>query len=320
MLRAACWIASRQVFERPVRTILTIAGIALGVSVAIAIPTANEEVLKSFQDAVTAVAGRATLQVSGGELGLDEGVIPRLLAHPAVTSASPVLSQGGRLVTGPHRGQPLLVMGLDLLDAPDLKGIEVRTGAESGNVAERFDALLAPDAIFIGRRLADDWGLRAGSPLDLLVGTRVHHLVVRGVIEISGGGVSAWSQMAIMDIASAQVQFGLVGRLDRIDLVTDPSNSVAEVARDIQAMLPPSLTVSRPSRRNEQVERMVRAFQLNLATLSAVGLLVGLLIVYNTVSFTVVRKRREIGILRAIGMSRQGVAGLFLVQAAVMGL
>ena len=320
MLRAACWIASRQAFERPVRTILTVAGIALGVSVAIAIPTANEEVLKSFQDTVTAVAGRATLQVSGGELGLDEGVIPMLLAHPAVTSASPVLSQGGRLVAGAHRGQPLMLMGLDLLDAPDLKGITVRTDSELGEAAERIDALLAPDAIFIGRRLADDWALHTGSPLDLLVGTRVHHLVVRGVVESSGGGVSAWSQMAVMDIASAQVQFGLVGRLDRIDLVTDPGKPVAEVARNIQAMLPPALTVSRPARRNEQVERMVRAFQLNLATLSAVGLLVGLLIVYNTVSFTVVRKRREIGILRAVGMSRQGVVGLFLVQAAVMGL
>ena len=320
MLRAACWIGSRQVFERPVRTILTIAGIALGVSVAIAIPTANEEVLKSFQSTVTAVAGRATLQVSGGELGLDEGILPEILAHPAVASASPVLSQGGRLVTGAHRGQTLLVMGLDLLDAPDLKGITVRTDSESGEAAERFDALQDPDAIFIGRRLADDWGLHVGSPLDLLVGTRVHHLVVRGVVESSGGADSAWSQMAVMDIASAQVRFGLVGRLDRIDLVTDPSKPVAEVARDIQAMVPPSLTVSRPSRRNEQVERMVRAFQLNLATLSAVGLLVGLLIVYNTVSFTVVRKRREIGIMRAIGMSRQGVAWLFLVQAAVMGL
>jgi putative ABC transport system permease protein len=318
MLRAACWIGSRQVFERPVRTILTIAGIALGVSVAIAIPTANEEVLKSFQDTVTAVAGRATLQVSGGELGLDEGVLPEILAHPAVASASPVLSQGGRLVTGAHRGQALLVMGLDLLDAPDLKGITVRTDSEEA--AGRFDALLASDAIFIGRRLADERGLHVGSPLDLLVGTQVHHLVVRGVVESSGGVDSAWSQMAVMDIASAQVRFGLVGRLDRIDLVTDPGKPVAEVAGEVQAMLPPALTVSRPARRNEQAEHMVRAFQLNLATLSAVGLLVGLLIVYNTVSFTVVRKRREIGIMRAIGMSRRGVAGLFLVQAAVMGL
>lgn len=319
-MRAVWWVGIRQVFERPVRAVLTMTGIALGVAVAIAIPTANEDVLRSFQDTVTAVAGRATLQVSGGELGVDERVLLHLLAHPAVLSASPVLSQGGRLAGGSHRGSPLLVMGLDLLDAPDLKGIEVRTDAASDDATEQFDVLSDPDAVFVGRRLAEDWGLRPGSPLDLLVGTQVHHLVVRGVVESSGGGGSAWSQMAVMDIASAQVQFGLIGRLDRVDLVTDPEKPVAEVAQEIQALLPPSLTVSRPARRNEQVERMVRAFQLNLATLSAVGLLVGLLIVYNTVSFTVVRKRREIGILRAIGMSRQDVAGLFLVQAAAMGL
>ncbi len=320
MFRAACWVGIRQVFERPVRTSLTVAGIAIGVSVSVAIPTANDEVLKSFQDTVTTVAGRATLQVSGGELGLDERVIPMLLAHPAVVSASPVLSQSGRVATGPHRGKPLLVTGLDLLDASDLKGITVQTDSESQEAAERFDALLAPDAIFVGRRLVEDWGLQLGAPLDLLVGTRVHHLVVRGMVESSGGLASAWSQMAVMDIASAQAQFGLVGRLDRIDLVTDPAKPVAEALQEIQTALPPSLTVSRPSRRSEQVEHMVRAFQLNLTTLSAVGLLVGLLIVYNTVSFSVVRKRREIGVLRALGMSRQGVVVLFLVQAAALGL
>ncbi|MFM8551995.1 MAG: ABC transporter permease, partial [Nitrospiraceae bacterium] len=320
MVKAVWLIGTRQAGERPVRTFLTIAGIAIGVSVAIAIPTANETVLKSFRDTVADVTGLATLQVTGGELGLDETLIPNLLAHPAVLSASPVLTQGTRVASGPHRGTPLLVMGLDLLDAQDLKGIRVRTDSESGDEARRFDAFLAPDAVFIGQRLAEDWGLRPGSPLDLLAGIHVHRLVVRGVVESSGGVASAWSQMAVMDIAAAQAQFGLVGRLDRIDLVTDPDRPVAGVAQDIQARLPPALTVSRPSRRNEQVEHMVRAFQLNLATLSAVGLLVGLLIVYNTVSFTVVRKRREIGILRAIGMSRPGVVWLFLAQAAAMGL
>ena len=46
---------------------------------------------------------------------------------------------------------------------------------------------------------------------------------------------------------------------------------------------------------------MVGAMQLNLAALGAVGLLVGLLLMYNTVAFAVVQRRREIGILRAMG-------------------
>src|SRR2546429_8572181 len=64
---------------------------------------------------------------------------------------------------------------------------------------------------------------------------------------------------------------------------------------------------------------MVKAFQLNLTTLSAVGLLVGLLLVYNTVSFAVVQRRREIGIFRALGMSHGSISALFLGEAALIG-
>ncbi|MEK7268483.1 MAG: hypothetical protein AAB093_03680, partial [Nitrospirota bacterium] len=63
-------LARRHLLERPVRTAITILGVALGVSVSVAIRTANVDVLKSFEETVIAVAGRATLQVSGGELGM----------------------------------------------------------------------------------------------------------------------------------------------------------------------------------------------------------------------------------------------------------
>jgi putative ABC transport system permease protein len=64
---------------------------------------------------------------------------------------------------------------------------------------------------------------------------------------------------------------------------------------------------------------MVRAHHLNLATLSAVGLLVALFLVYNTVSFAVAAGRRETGILRAIGMPRASIVALYVAVAAAMG-
>jgi len=316
-MKALCLVGSRQLLERPVRTTITIFGIALGVAVSIAIQAANVEVLKSFEQTILAVAGRATLQVAGGELGLDELVIARLRRHPAVLAASPVIQQGATVASGPHRGQPLIVVGLDLLEAADIKGVRVTGG---GQPEPSFDSLLAPDAIFVGRRLASDWSLEVGRKLDLFVGPARFSVTVRGIVEAQTGVPSAWESMAVMDIAAAQALFGLVGRLDRIDLVTEPTMPVGAVAEELQALLPPAVTVSRPARRNEQVERMVKAFQLNLVTLSAVGLLVGLLLVYNTVAFAVVKRRREIGILRALGMGRGQVCALFMGEAAMMGL
>ena len=120
-----------------------------------------------------------------------------------------------------------------------------------------------------------------------------------------------------MDIAAAQINFGMVGRLDRIDLITGDGQAVEDVMQAVRDVVPPHLVVERPASRTKQVEQMVRAFRLNLTVLSWVGLLVGMFLIYNTLAFAVAQRRREIGIYRAIGMTQARVAGLFLVEAAL---
>jgi putative ABC transport system permease protein len=74
--------------------------------------------------------------------------------------------------------------------------------------------------------------------------------------------------------------------------------------------------VRRPAARSQQVENMLAAFHVNLTALSYVALLVGLFLVYNTVSVAVLSRREEIGILRALGLTRGRVRALFLAEAA----
>ena len=54
---------------------------------------------------------------------------------------------------------------------------------------------------------------------------------------------------------------------------------------------------------------MLGAFQLNLTALSLVSLLVGMFLIYNTIAASVVRRRHEIGVLRALGSERVAGAG-----------
>src|SRR5207249_5082187 len=63
---------------------------------------------------------------------------------------------------------------------------------------------------------------------------------------------STFDELAVMDIAGAQLLFGRLGRLDRIDLVTDPARPVEEVRRAILALLPPELTAKRPQQRRSE--------------------------------------------------------------------
>ncbi len=300
--------------QQPFRSLLTIVGVALGVLASVAITAANVEVLRAFERAVLTVAGPATLEIIGHDLGLDETIIASIRNVSGVERTAPVLEEAVVVAAGPHRGESLQVYGLDLLEEVGRRGFQV----ERGSAEEALDDLLAVDSLYVGTQLAARWNLARGSTLDVIVGPRTMKLRVAGLIRGDEQRRSLWDRVAIMDLAAAQLLFESVGRLDRIELVTAPDRT-EDVAAAVRAILPPHLIVQRPAQRTAQVEKMVGAFQLNLTVLSWVGLLIGIFLVYNTMSFAVAQRRREIGIYRALGMTEQRVAGLFLLEAGLFG-
>jgi ABC-type antimicrobial peptide transport system permease subunit len=79
------------------------------------------------------------------------------------------------------------------------------------------------------------------------------------------------------------------------------------------------LNPASPAQRTEEVEKMLGGFELNMTAMSLVSLLVGMFLIYNTVSASVVRRHHEIGILRSLGVTRNEVRTLFLGEAVVLG-
>ncbi len=316
----------RHVIGEVPRTALTVGGVALGVAVYVAVATANVEILRSFEQAILGVAGRTTLQVSSGTGvagGFDETIIEPVSHADGVILATPVLEIPATIRGGGGSGPIVMpILGVDLLAESDVRDYRVTDGsAKDPDVAGGdWERYLDPDAVFLGRRLAERYGLSVGMPLDVSAGGLARRLVIRGLLEGRGPGKSTLEELAVMDIAAAQLTFDRLGRLDQIDLVTDPTRSMDEVSRVMQALLPPGLTVTRPDQRNAQIERMTRAFRLNVSLLSVVALLVGLFLVYNTVSFAVLRRRREVGILRSLGLSSGGIAQLFLAEVVLIGI
>lgn len=300
----------------PLRTALTIGGVALGVSASVAVRTANVDVLSSFEQAVLTVAGPTTLEVAGGEAGLDERLITHLRTVPGVTTVSPVILQTAVQMRRDQPEQAIQVLGLDLLAEFNTRGFRVSQPTTERQMLD----MIHPYSVFIGEKLATEWNLSVGDEVHLLIGTGSCRCRVAGILHGESDQRSSWERLAVMDIAAAQVTFGMVGQVDRIDLVTDPNLSVEEVAEKVRTVLPPHVTVERPVNRTSQVEQMISAFRLNLTVLSWVGLLVGMFLIYNTMAFAVAQRRREIGIYRAVGMTQGRVALLFLIEAGLFGI
>ena len=65
---------------------------------------------------------------------------------------------------------------------------------------------------------------------------------------------------------------------------------------------------------------MTKAFRVNLTALSLLALVVGLFLIYNTMTFAVVQRRHLLAVLRAIGTTRRQILLLIVSEALLLGL
>jgi len=293
----------RPIFREKTRTILTIAGIAVGVAVVVAIQLANQSALRAFRESVDAIAGRANYQIVSESGRLDENVLLQLqpLWREGVRFA-PVIDVEG--IAEPSQ-EPIRLLGVDLLS-----DLHFRDYRYVKFVTSRSFAIFERDSVILPAPFAREHHLDLGSPFTMNILGNRRTMIVRGILEARGPATAFNGAIAICDIATAQASFGLIGKLSRIDVLAPAAIKIA---------LPPGTRIERPSRRNERVEKMLRAFRVNLFALAGVALLVGMFLVYNTVLISILRRRRDVGIVKTIGAAPSQIFFAFLGEGLLFG-
>jgi putative ABC transport system permease protein len=311
------FVAWRHVRQKPLRAALTVLGIALGVALFVAISAINASTLGFFRDNVGSITGKATFTVLGSEAGFPEAKVDVVKGVPGVESAVPMIESRVRFEGGPG-GKPrsLAVLGIDLLQEAAVRSYK----NDDAVVEDPLEFLNQADSIIVTRSFADDNALTNDSPLDLLTAHGKKRFVVRGILSPAGPARAFGGNVAIMDIDGARVTFGKEGKVDRVDVVPAAGQDAGALAARIEAALGPGYRVEQKDQQAETFARMVKGYQGVLSFLSSLALLVGVFLVANAVTLSVGERRREIGVLRALGASRGGVMLLFVVEAAVMGL
>lgn len=315
------------------RTALTAAGIALGVAVVLAIRLANASAVGGFSAALDAVAGRTSLEVIGAGTGVDESRLASLGWLREWGEVSPVIEGEALALLAGERAEAVRVLGVDILrDQPfrDYRLLDAGGGGRPPTAQDFLALLIDSTSAIVPESFARRHGILVGpaegedstgrSTLRLAIGDRTVSLRVRGLLANEGPARVLGGSFVLMDIAAAQLAFDRIGRVDRLDVRLDDPGRLDQAEQAIGARLPAGLGVQRPARRGQQVEQMLAAFQFNLSALSYVALLVGLFLVYNTIATSVIARREEIGILRAVGATRLKVLALFLGEAAVLAV
>ena len=148
-----------------------------------------------------------------------------------------------------------------------------------------------------------------GGTIRLQINDHTREYTVRGVLPSSAG-----ENVVIMDIAEAQQELGRTGRVDRVLIRVPDQPSLETWQQRLRQALPEGMQVRPQGSGTDENRRMLAAFRWNLRILSYIALLVGAFLIYNTISVSVVRRRPEIGMVRALGASRGAVLGAFLAR------
>jgi putative ABC transport system permease protein len=306
LLEAAAFGPLRQA---PGRTVLAIVAIALGVALGFSVYLINRVAADEVQLASRSLFGMADLSVKAPGLGFDEALYPRLASVPGIAVASPIVEAQARL---PGRDRTLKLVGIDPFRAARLQpGL-----AAAGATASQGEGLLAEDAVWLSPAAAQAFDLAVGDSFEVQVALDTVRLRVAGLLPAG----EYRQPLGMLDIATAQWRLDRLGRLDRVDLRLVPGADPLAVQDALRALLPPGVRLTTPGEASDDAVRLSLAYRSNLTALALVALFTGAFLVYATQSLAVARRRREIALLHAMGMTVREQLAAALLSGGLVGV
>jgi putative ABC transport system permease protein len=305
--------------EHRLRTSLSVFGVALGVAMLVAVIIVNGSVVRGVTATVEDLAGKTDLQVSAGSGGFAEALLDQVKATPGVLHAVPSVQQTVTVRDQRAPSERLMLIGVDMLGEDDAYFRDY----DSSEVEEiRKDPLVFLNSshnVLLSRSFATRWGYKLQDTIALVTSQGVQDFTVWGFVSDSGVGRAFGGAIGVMYYQAMQAAFARDTNIDRIDVALDPQHKLAAVEQALRQRLGPGFVVERPANKGERVGRMLSGVQAGLTMSSLIALLVGAFLIHNTMTISVVQRKREIGILRALGTRQRELVALVTLEGALLG-
>jgi lipoprotein-releasing system permease protein len=330
-------VATRFLREGRMQTLLIIIGVAAGVAVVAYISAlitglqrntidktlgAQAHVTLSPRDDLV-LAARAPASAAAGEPARElvqtqpraqrsrsisnwQLLVPLLEAMPQVKGVSPMVSAAGLAQRG-EASKSIALLGVDLDRYDRIVGL--RAKVVDGT------ARLGPGEGILGRDLAADLGVRVGDRVGIVTGGVNDSLRVTALVDLGVRDVNR--RTVIVPLRTAQSLAGLPGGATSLDLTLADIWSAQALADDLAARWP--YKVESWQQANSQLVSALNAQSVSTAVIRGVVMIVVVLGIASVLVVSVVQKRREIGILRAMGATQGQVLRIFLLQGAIVG-
>ena len=324
-------LLGRSFRSRPIRIILSMFGIVLGVAAILAIGITNQTAMNSVTLIFQETSGKSNLIITSSDTdrqGFSDSLLLRLREYPGIKVVVPSLqlqtllaeesaqSELGLSFFGTETGG-LTLYGIDPQLDPQAREYQMVEG-------KFLSTDLNADEIVLVKDFADENEIEIDKYVEIIAPTGVEKLKVVGLIEKKGAGQLNNGTFGVIPIQTAQRLFYRGDELDQIDLIVLPDKTGQEelesLRANLQNLLGEKFSVLYPASQGQRMTEMLSSYQIGLNFLSGMALFVGAFLIFNAFQMTVIERTREFGMLRTVGMTRGQITRQVLIEASLIGV
>ncbi|MDP0501400.1 MAG: FtsX-like permease family protein [Verrucomicrobiota bacterium JB022] len=296
--------------------------LGLGVAAFLSIRLANRAALAGFGGLDAAVSGQSDWTVQAPAGALPEDALPELRAAIEGLPVELVPLLEGSAID-PQSRQELRLLGTDLMAVQNL-GSADDAGLVGETTGNWWDLLRHPRAVVIAPGLAQAHGLAVGDTFPVLLQGRAVELKVFGLLPPNRFGVEVPDNLLVLDLPRLQTLLERPDSVARVEVIVTATERREHWVETVRTRLEQPAAgrweVQGPRSQEVTGAQMTAALRMNLNILSLISLLVGLFLIAQAIDAAVVRRRREIGILRSLGLTPRHIRHLWRLDLAMLGL
>jgi len=327
-MRLMLKLSIRAIQRRPLRTILSMLGIMIGVAGILALGITNEASIRAINNIFEQSSGKTDLMIlpASGNTALPGNVLIKADRLASVEMALPISmaqtslageTDGGTLdlsFFGMESGG-LLLHGIDPVLDLAARDYQITQGQFLSKEKSGFEVVLVED-------FAEEEEIEIGEYIEILTPNGLEKLKLVGLIAKEGPGNTNNGIFGVIPIETAQLMFNRDGEFDKLDiLLTEKNKNQIEASRlELQSRLGDEVAVTYPAGQGQRMQQMLSNYQIGLNFLSGIALFVGAFLIYNAFAMTVVERTREFGMLRTVGMTQKQIIIQVILEALTQGL
>ena len=319
-------IAFRNLWERKLRTLLTMLAIVLGVMMVVGTYVLTDTIDRSFDDIFTTTNEGVDAVVTKREvIETDDGQTPPI---PAAILDEVRRVDGVGFAEGGIGDPQVSIIGADGEPRGGAGAPSFGFSAASG----RFDPLTyveggppeADDEVVIDKASADDEGFAVGDRIQIAGKEAVSEYTLVGIATLGEVESFGGATLALLTLPEAQRITGKQDQFDQIQVEAAEGTTPEELAANLSAALPTSVRVETGEQntetQREDVGEFIDILRTALFIFAGVSLFVASFLIFNTFSITVAQRTREFAMLRTLGAARRQILSTVVIEAMLTGL